>query len=91
MNLYMDPEGLKGIQRNPNTLTGRLWRARSYLRATEGPPSPNGQIIIDEVTEQAKEIITGGNEFFQNDWLQFKARFEELDLKIFEDFDEVEF
>jgi len=89
MNLYMDPEGLKGIQRNPNTLTGRLWRARSYLRATEGPPSPNGMIIINEVTQQAKDIIDGGNEFFQTDWLEYKARFQELELKIFEDFEPV--
>ena len=90
MNLYMDPEGLKGIQRNPKTLTGRLWRARAYLRATEGPPSPNGMILINEVKQQAKDIINGGNEFFQTDWLKFKARFDELDLKIFEDFDPVE-
>ncbi len=91
MNLYMDPPGLKGIQRNPKTLTGRLWRARSYLRATEGPPSPNGRIVIEEVTELAKEIIEGGNEFFKNDWLDFKARFEALELKIFEDIEPVKF
>ena len=89
MNLYMDPEGLKGIQRNPKTLTGRLRRARSYLRATDGPPSPNGMIIINEVEEQAKEIIDGGNEFFQTQWPKFKARFDELELKVFEDFDPV--
>ena len=90
MNLYMDPEGQKGIQRNPKTLTGRLWRARSYLRATEGPPSSNGLILINEVKQQAKDIIRGGNEFFETDWKAFKTRFDELDLKIFEEFEPVE-
>jgi len=91
MNLYMDPEGLKGIQRNPKTLTGRLWQARSYLGATEGPPSSNGLIVINEVKQLAKDIIKGGNEFFQTDWKEFRARFDELELKIFEDFEPVEF
>jgi len=90
MNLYMDPEGLKGIQRNPKTLTGRLWRARAYLGATDGPPSPNGLILINEVKQQAKDIIKGGNDFFQSDWVDFKAKFDELELKIFEDFEPVE-
>jgi len=89
MNLYMDPTGLKGIQRNPKTINSNLWRTRAYLRATEGPPSPNGQVKIDQVTEMAKGVIEGGNEFFKDDWLVFRRMYEALELKIFKDFDPV--
>ncbi len=89
MNLYMDPVGLKGIQRNPNTLTSKLWGARSYLRATDGPPSPNGQIKIDQVTELAKQVIHGGNEFFEKDWVQFRKMYEALEFNLFKDIEPV--
>ncbi len=89
MNLYMDPPGLKGIQRNPKTINSNLWRTRSYLRATDGPPSPNGQIKIDQVTELAKQVIQGGNEFFEKDWVQFRKMYEALEFNLFKDIEPV--
>jgi len=88
-NLYMMPKDVKGIQRNPNNLSSMIWRARFYLRATEGPPSPNGEIVIRKVKSLAQEIIDGGNEFFETDWMEYKKKFEALDLDIFGDFEPV--
>lgn len=87
--LYMMPEDVKGIQRNPNNLSSMLWRARTYLRATEGPPSENGEVVIKKVKALAQEVIDGGNEFFESDWKSYREKFEALDLEIFEDLEPV--
>ena len=49
-NLFMDPEGLKGIQRNPNTLTTRLWTARRYIGSSWEKPGQK----CDESRRQCK-------------------------------------
>ena len=45
---YMMPDGLKGIQRDPNLLQGQLWRTSSYIRASNGSPNQSARIMMDQ-------------------------------------------
>jgi len=88
-NLFMMPEGVKGIQRNPKNLGGLMWRARSFFRSSTGEPSPNAEIAINKFKMKATEVIEGCNTFFQNDWRDFESKFEALQLDILGEFEPV--
>ena len=82
--LYMMPEGLKGIQRNPNNLNGKLYNASGYLRSSWGKPGGNAMNAVKEATELTKTTVGAINEFIKTKWEPYEARIKEIQLKIFE-------
>lgn len=84
-NLFMDPEGLKGIQRNPNTLNNRLWTARRYLGSSWTIPGQNAMKAVTNAREEAEETIKAVNEFIQVDYLLFQETINGLRVKIFKE------
>ena len=84
-NLFMDPEGLKGIQRNPNTLNNRLWTARRYLESSWTIPGQNAMKAVTNAREEAEETIKAVNEFIQVDYLLFQKTINGLRVKIFKE------
>ncbi len=89
MELFMMPEGVKGIQRNPNNLTGKMWGARGYFRGNGGLYSKNGEIAINSFKAKARETIDACNAFFEGPWQQFDAKFNELTLDILGEYEPV--
>lgn len=85
MALYMDKEGLKGIQRNPKTLTRNLGMARRYLRASYGSPTPNAQIAIDQALTLLDEVLGKQAEYMDGDWKSYKEKIEAVDFQLFEE------
>ena len=84
-NLFMDPEGLKGIQRNPNTLNNRLWTARRYLESSWTIPGQNAMKAVTNAREEAEETIKAVNEFIQVYYLLFQKTINGLRVKIFKE------
>ena len=84
-NLFMDPEGLKGIQRNPNTLNNRLWTARRYLGSSWTIPGQNAMKAVTNAKKEAEETIKAVNKFIQVDYLLFQETINGLRVKIFKE------
>ncbi len=85
MNLFNDPEGLKGIQRNPKTLSAMMWPTRNYIRSTYGAPTPNTQVQIDNFHTKASDIIDGVNSFFETDWNNYQMEVKKIPPIIFKE------
>ena len=83
--LYMMPEGLKGIQRNPNNLRGKLFNGGGYLRGSWGKPGANAINAVNDAQNITKRTVNAVNEFIKDRWEPYKARVKEIQLKLFED------
>jgi hypothetical protein len=83
-NLYMMPEGLKGIQRNPNTLMGKLFSGAGYLRGSWGKPGANAINAVSHAQNVTKTTVKAINNFIETKWKPYEARIKEIQLIIFE-------
>jgi len=89
MNLFLDPEGLKGIQRNPKTLNALTWRTRRYLYDSYGPPTPNAQLILNKYNTLSNEIINGVNNFISSSWSEYRKKVDAIPTQIFKELETV--
>ena len=80
----MMPEGLKGIQRDPNNLTGKLFSGAGYLRGSWGKPGANAINAVSDAENVTKETVNAINQFITDKWLPYEARIKEIQMKIFE-------
>ena len=83
--LYMNPEGLKGIQRNPNNLRSKLFIGAGYLRGSWGKPGANAINAVSDAQNITKTTLKAINEFIASKWEPYEARIKEIQLKLFED------
>ncbi len=81
--LYMMPEGLKGIQRNPKTLNGLLGTASYYIGSSWEKPGDNAMRAVKEAWDKTDEAVGEIDNFFSKKWKPFKTRFEALGLTPF--------
>ncbi len=88
-NLFMDPTGLKGIQRNPNTLNARLRTARRYIGSAWEKPGQNAMRAAENAEIEAKETIEAVNEFIQGDYKNFQKTIKGLQVEIFKDMEPI--
>jgi len=83
--LFFDKEGLKGIQRNPSTLSAQLRGAGRYIRSAYGAVGPNGQIAVDKATSETNKVTAKVEEYLSGDWKKYQAKINEVDFKIFDE------
>lgn len=88
-NLFMDPEGLKGIQRNPNTLNNRLWTARRYIGSSWDKPGQNALKAEANAREETEHTINAVNNFIQGDYKSFQETIKDLKVEIFKEMEPV--
>lgn len=86
---YMQPEGLKGIQRNPNNLSSLLWRTRSYIGASDGPPSQSAKVMMDKVRSDTESILNDLNQLFEKDFADYQSKVEALDYSLFKEYEPI--
>lgn len=84
-NLFMDPTGLKGIQRNPNTLTNRLYTARRYLSSSWEAPGQNAMKAVDNAKKEAQKTISAVNTFVQGTYKEFQKTIKDLKVTVFKE------
>ena len=82
MKLYMQPEGLKGIQRAPNNLTGLLGRASSYLNRSIGPSGDNGTYAVANARRELESVISEVNGFVENEWKEYREMVENTEFEL---------
>ena len=83
--LFMDAQGLKGIQRNPNNLNAFLGTARRYISSSTGTPGANAQIALNKAKTQATEVSAKIAEYMSSDWVELKEKVKSFDFDIFKD------
>ena len=84
---YMMPEGLKGIQRDPNLLGGQLRRTSSYIGASDGAPNQSARMMMDQTKKMVGEILTKINELMDKDFAEYRKKVEAVDYSLFKEFD----
>jgi len=85
MNLFNDPEGLKGIQRNPNTLSAMMWPTRGYMRGSLNGPTPNAMLQMSKFENKAKDIIGKVNDFMGHEWKSYQEKVNQVPVNLFKD------
>ena len=81
--LFMDAQGLKGIQRNPNNLNAYLRTARRYIGSAVGTPGANAQVAMNKAKEQAAEVTEKIDAYMSSDWMELKEKVKSFDFDIF--------
>lgn len=82
IGLYMMPEGLKGIQRNPDLLVGVLRSVRSYLGAWPSP-NQNARVALDRAVMETNKTVTRVDQFFNQKWSPFQSDVSDSKLDLF--------
>jgi len=85
MKLYTQPRGLKGIQRAPNNLNGKLFSAFRYVRGSAGAPKQNALNAVKNFENAMAEVLNGVNTFFAEDWTAYQKAIEDLQYSLFKE------
>lgn len=86
-NLYMLPEGLKGIQRTPDVINAYLYTASSYLNSSDwskGTPSQMAIFAVEQARMKVQEAIEKINQFYAEDWKDYQEKVESVPRPVFE-------
>ena len=88
IGLPRDPS-IQGIFRS-FTPTANTWiqQARRYNSSRMGNPGQTEQRLKDNAQKMMETALEMVNDFFENDWKQFKEEYDKTDFEFFKDFDE---
>jgi len=83
--LFMDAQGLKGIQRNPNNLNAYLGTARRYIGSSIGKPGANAQVAMDKAKDKTMEVTSKIDQYMSSGWMDLKEKVNLFDFDIFKE------
>ncbi len=86
---YMQPEGLKGIQRNPNTLNTTLFRTFSYIGSSEGAPNQAARLMLEKTRKEVTAVASDINAFFEKDFADYQKKVEAIKYSLFKEFETI--
>lgn len=81
--LYMEPEDVKGIQRNEYNINSALSRAQQYINASDGAPNQGAQRMIAQARVQTAEALTRINNFFSTKFADYRKKVEAVQYSLF--------
>jgi hypothetical protein len=87
--LFFTQKEIKGIQRNPDFMNARFWKARSYISEGRAEPNADAKIAIKEVNESLEKAIVSINILFDKPWTAYKTAVEEVKFSVFKDFEKL--
>lgn len=87
--LYMDPEGLKGIQRTAENLSNTLRSARRYLSDISGEPSQMATLTLEAARKETREVLAKINEFMSGDFAGYQQQVEAVQYSLFKEFEPI--
>lgn len=80
---FMVPEGLKGIQRDPDNIVGMLYRTSTYISASGGAPNQSAKILITQTRSQVADVLKDINELVENDFKEYQQKVEAAQFSLF--------
>ncbi len=87
--LYYMPQGLKGIQRDPNKLSNKLGTASWYLGSSWDEVGGNTLNLIKTTTKSVEEAVQEISTFLDKDFEDYKSEIEEYDFDLFKKINDV--
>ena len=81
--ILLEPEGQKGIQRNPTNLRAKLFSARSYISQIEGRPSQMAEFTLRHFQEAAADFTEQVEAFFADEYADYRSEVEAAELSLF--------
>lgn len=83
--LYMDPEGLKGIQGSSDNANGALYGVARYLRSLDGPANQAVQLKMQQAEERLANVLDRVNQFFAEDFADYQKEVEAVKFSLFKE------
>ncbi|HMX39170.1 MAG TPA: hypothetical protein PKD78_02540, partial [Saprospiraceae bacterium] len=77
----------KGIQRNPESMNGDLFRALNYIGENTGAPNAAAQTAVSKAKRNADELIEKVNRLFDGPWKDYRAKVETIRYSLFKEFE----
>lgn len=81
--LYLEPEDIKGIQRNDDDLSSTLQRAQQYVNAADGAPNQGAQRTLAEARSQTTMVLNRINNFFSTKFADYRKKVEAVQYSLF--------
>lgn len=81
--LYMEEEGLKGIQRDRDGLSSKLGMAGFYIGSSVGGVGGNAENALSNVSNQSKEVNMKVSEYMKGKFAEYRSKIEGIELKLF--------
>ncbi|WP_088323063.1 WD40/YVTN/BNR-like repeat-containing protein [Polaribacter tangerinus] len=76
----------QGITRNPEiTVNQRFGQASSYIRSRFGEQTTTEKVLMNQFKEEFNKAISETNSFFNNDWVNFKQKTENIKISPFKE------
>lgn len=82
-HLFVEPENVKGIQRNPDQLSSVLYSALNYIRSSWSAPKANASLAYEKAKLMTTKTVKAVTDFMQNDWKTYQQKVKNMDVKIF--------
>lgn len=83
--LYMQKEGLKGVQRTSDNIMGHLRQARRYIGSSIGKPNQAAQRAMTNLTERTQKALDAINLFFENDFSTYEDKVKKASFSLFQE------
>lgn len=84
-NLFMEPENVKGIQRNPDQLNALLFGARNYIDSAWPVPGTNALAALDKARIKTAAVKKAVDVFESGTWKEYREKVKTLEVKIFKE------
>lgn len=83
MSRYVGKKDIKGIQRDPTTLSRMYYTAVRYINSAWGTVSPNALNTVSQFNGRAKKVSKRVADFMDGDFKDYLDEVEKLDLKVY--------
>lgn len=81
--VYVEKEGLKGIQRNPTNLRAKMYSAAYYIGQTEGKPTQMATVTLAQFKAAAADYRERIAAFMKGEFTAFRREVEAAALSLF--------
>jgi hypothetical protein len=85
INLFVGPENVKGIQRNPDQLSSVLYSAQNYIKSSWTAPKSNALFALEKAKSVTDSCVAKVNLFIKGDWSEYRQKANALQVKIFKE------
>ena len=76
----------QGIVRNrENTVLERIGTAQNYISSRQNGLTRTEQLLMDHARNELKEALKTTNDFFSDQWPQYRSKMEELEMPVFKE------
>ena len=88
--LYMEPEDVKGIKRNPENLTSSLGAVGRYINDINGEPSQMVGFTMEKARTHTASVLEEVNRLVNEDFVEYREKVQALTINLFHNLEPVD-